>query len=353
MGFNGLVFDFDGTGPIMKRFLPLETELFGRAGVAGVGQTGLSLARLGSLFDPLVAVTNWGIGGLRWLGETVRDATARRIFRIGGARIPAVDPSFVIRRTEGPGVHGGYFFEVNHDTALATMLAQMEIANLNEYQRQMNERINAPTEAAEAFFAPIEVLLGGDNSVRPNNRSPVFEPIRRTADEQRDMLRKAINERNQAMKTLLAGSKGGAVKMSAEALEKAVAEGAVLAEQYFNERVFPRMTEQERDAFWTSHHLTRNDWLGLGKSLLASTFGDEVLVPMETTAKSFHIRVQPAGVGDMVERVLTGANLDLNRRPLPSWKAAPDRHVKPTVPAIGGEALCTDILAAYGAKIRR
>ncbi len=358
-GWNGLIFDTDAprshsgrTPSGTSRVLPFLNEVLNR----GFGKSALPAAFAAgraAIWDPGLAIGHWAFGGTRWLTETGRDAMVRGLFWLGGARIPAQDPTFVLRRTQGLGVTDGYFYELSRDSTMVVTIALLEREELQETELRLRALIDQSPESVRTFFEPISILLNGslrgkiwDDS---SAKSPVLPRIHEAVTQQREEVAKAIAHRKDLLSGFLPDAQLGRVRMSRANLDRAVSEGAYLAQRFFEARLFPGLSQEETAAFWARRSLSDGDWPGLVQQLFSAQFGEAILAPMEDTAASFRVEVQPNGIDTMVETLLSGNDLSLDGAPVATWQAGSLTLPAPRAQMTSEQvAACANRLAAYG-----
>ena len=88
------------------------------------------------------------------------------------------------------------------------------------------------------------------------------------------------------------GSVMSRVRLSAPDLRVVLRNASAMARDFFPPRVLARMTRGERESFWESRQLARNDWLGLASGLLAEFFSREFLTPLHEQDTTFSLKVR-------------------------------------------------------------
>ncbi len=322
------------------RYFPVVGEIAGRTGIFGVLNFGLSALR--AFYEPGMALGHTIGAGANWLWGSGVDWTTRQMFAVGGARLPAVNPTFVLTLIKGPGVAETFFYELSRESALAAMMAQAEVMELDIVSEALVELAREPETTAARFLAPYAWLLGD----RVSRAGAVMTPVMANVTPNLEAIKKAVDARKEHLKGLLTVVKHaeGRIKMRRETLETVVRQGAVLTEQFFNGRVLAEASAGVRAKFWADRR--EGDWVAVTRHVMTSAFGDEVMVPIEKTGETFRVKVDPPGVGELLTRVLSGAKLDLDGRPLPEWSAASGEVVDPTI-AVTQPYSCRNQVAGY------
>lgn len=359
LGFEPTIFDFDAprvgsendpaptANRTTNRLFPLVSELLGRAAVPGVPST-LGGASKALLWNPEMAMGVSMASYTRSLAARLRDWTTRGFLWLLGARIPAKDPTFLFHRTQGDGVTDGYFFQIDSESALAAILAKLEITELTEYEARMKALIALPEAKARELFEPLSLLITGFGRVGFTEGSPVYGPVYKAAEAQSAMLRAAVAEREAKLAALFPPTPAP-LKMNQKDLEEVLSHGSAVVEIFFTSRVFSELSAEKVDEYWSKQGLTRHDWRGLTRRLLVDAYGEAILTPIEITARSFRRTLAPVGMSEMVNSVLTGNALPLEGRDTAEWNSEriapmPDPRFK----APTAQQLCAASLADFG-----
>lgn len=75
---------------------------------------------------------------------------------------------------------------------------------------------------------------------------------------------------------------------------------------YYVEKIFPLLemdSSHRKDAVWNEHQLRVNDWDGLTKKIIESTFGHSVLEPLEETDTTFRLEVKHTDLREFISMI--------------------------------------------------
>jgi hypothetical protein len=344
------------------RWFPMAAQLEERVirrGVIPLVAHGLK----GIFWDGMLTTgTLWAKGWGQWMGASLRDWAFRSAFFAFKPKIPAQDPGLFFRRVKGNGVANGYFYQVDRGYALGAQIAQLELMELGLHRQIVEQLLDAPEEEAREFFAASNLLVTGSPEVRFSQSSAIVKDMRALATKTLKDLDVLIEARQKALLAALppqqkvqkpGGSElvqygGEPIKLTQAELELAVPQAALLTQRFFETRTFPQMSKAQQDAFWTSHGLTRGDWMALSLKIMKTALGDKVLVPIETTEAEFHVGLTSPGMTDVMDSVLTAGNFLPNGEALPVWSSEFPAGAPPAFKSLTGHSICARGLAEYG-----
>jgi hypothetical protein len=252
------------------------------------------------------------------------------------------------RRVSGPGISQDVYYEVPHALALASMIAEMEHEQLGLWDAKLRGKLGDAVRNYLDAVAPAAYVRGDYSGAAPPD-APGYRQIAASNAEHFKTIAKAVAEREQALSPLRHVSEKGHIRLKAEDLARTLAEGAVAAKSFFEQRVFPTLTSQQVDKFWTDHGLARGDWTGLSRKMLANVYGKGVLEPWEVSDKNLLVEIKAPGAEDLLARVLGGRNLDLGEVKVPVNEVLfRDLEAQPKARYLAGAELCQLPLGKIG-----
>jgi hypothetical protein len=322
---------------------PLISEILGRSTFKGIPQlfagTGKAL-----LWNAEMAMGHAVFGAVRTLTAYARDWVTRGFFWLVGARIPASDPTFLLHRTQGLGVPGGYANEIDSQTALAILLAKMEEEQLLHFQAEMKALLELPQAKAKELLGPLYALLDQVGGIDSRARLGVEASLADIEKRHLQALAEAVQVRQEELARLIP-AEGTPIRISETELRVALIEGTSLLETFFKERFFSQMPSEQIVQYWASKRLSAGDWTGLTRSLLRAALGEEALTPLSDTNSKYVRKIPEPRMGSFVDEVLATNQLPPKGQP----KQFIDTHgAKPEFQVPTASALCAMSLAAYG-----
>ena len=82
------------------------------------------------------------------------------------------------------------------------------------------------------------------------------------------------------------------VRLSEADLRVVLQEGTRITKEFYPGNVLARMTGEGQQSFWSVRHLEPKDYVGLTSNLLAETFSQDFLTPLQETDLSFQLKVR-------------------------------------------------------------
>lgn len=329
---------------------PLFQQLFRRVFAEAIPATLTSLKT--ALWDlTTVPAFHWTKGAGQFVAENARDLAVRNtlwaLSWAGTNRVPARDPDFLASRIQGYGVAGKYIHRLDATTALAGLIDQMELEELQVYRDHVLDMLAMPEAAAREFFVPMAQLMSASGAVHFTDNSDVVGQMRKFYQEKARALDHAVAERQKKIEARLPKTTG-AFRLSKEELDKAIIEGAAVMANYYDLRTFGEVTDARLAAYWKSQGLVEGDWVGLTRKLLAKEWGEGVLIPMEKTEASFIVDSQPAQAREMVASFIQGGNLFVEDHQRAIYDSKAVVNPKPSMPLINADHFCANMLSVYG-----
>ena len=81
------------------------------------------------------------------------------------------------------------------------------------------------------------------------------------------------------------------IRLNEADLRIVLQEGARLTKEFYPSNVLARMNSEGQQSFWFDRNLVKGDFVGLASSLLAGTFSQDFLTPLQEIDLSFHLKV--------------------------------------------------------------
>ncbi|MDP3278262.1 MAG: hypothetical protein Q8Q09_23950 [Deltaproteobacteria bacterium] len=289
--FDLLLYDLHAPGP-HGRALPLAQQVIRECGAGGVGQAALAVG-LATVVHPLSGATALtATAGLCALRAAYDDAVrGTLIARLG--RVPASDSVFA-RRVEGPGMSAEFYFQVRPSLVQLVLRARMETEELLVYQRKTRELITQPQRDLQRFTAQVLALFAASSAPAERASRRVDESTARHLEA----LDLALAPRFEALRSLTHIAEGARIRLTRADLDRALTACVADAATFYRERLLPRLEPLERQDLWRAHGLSPEDYDGLARDLLASTFSPGILSPLEDTDRSLRLQVNPIRVSD-------------------------------------------------------
>ncbi len=301
--------------------VPLIAEFVGRFGLMGVGQFALSVLRT-VVWHPGWAALHLGASTTAWLIRKGRDKLFRQVIRWSGGRVPAAAKTMAFNLRSGPGYGGGFYYQISREGALLEMLRVLDNIIVNHYKRETESQIAEPRAAANQYVngvqGAVQAVVG---SVGKNGS--LFEPISQMETDLTTQLQTLIAARNKIWKDLKIDQHRGKLRMTVVDLNAFMLEATAIVRRACETKLFPFMGQAAQDSFWTQAGALRGDWTGATRWVLSQALGEPFLVPIEETDKTMRVHVNPPGFADLLDQILTGAQLKLDHEVVVEEKREP------------------------------
>lgn len=226
------------------------------------------------------------VGIIRYWLRLLWDTTLFHLIIKNRGRIPASD-SFVVKRIEGPGLTGDYFFQIRPEQALAAFEAKMELDELSVYQHVMETKILQPqkdfAQFVEACFGPFSASL---------SKTGIYKILEKEGQDLVGVLHEKLERRRRDLQTGLSVGVKSKIKLTTPELKIAIQQGALLLERFYPTHILPHigMTDEQ---FWDNRGLSPNDWAGLAGLLYSELFSLDFLTPLDDSDTSFRLDAHP------------------------------------------------------------
>ena len=204
--------------------------------------------------------------------------------------MPGVD-TFWARRTHGPGMSSLYHFQVGPEVAFVTLRAALEMEELNLFQKSQRARIDKPLNDYNKFFLEVARPFAIDASALP-----LTLELTEQKKENHEVLREAVSARRDSLNAALdCGDVNRLlIKLSQESLQSTLDLSLQTVTSFYYERLTGCMDGTVGE-YWGSKGLYEEDFDGLMRHFYGHAFGGEFLVPLQSTDKTFVIKVtQPS-----------------------------------------------------------
>ncbi len=314
------------------RALPIAQQLIVNFGLAGVGQCALALC-LGLAVHPTVGTVALALAGVRAGVRALYDDAARAVIIGPLGRVP-VTGGFLARRVEGPGVSADYFFQVRPSLVSMVLRAKMETEELQLFQRKTQEKICAPQIELGRFVSQVLGPFSAGAVASERAAARVDESTARHLEA----LSRALAPRFEALSALTSIAEAAHIRLTRADLDATVARAGSEVKEFYSERILPKMTEVEREDLWRERALAVGDFDGLARRLLAETFSEGLLSPLEETDRSLRLVVDHLRASDYLGALEQGRavadDLDRVREPYrsTSWIST-DETQTPSAPS--------------------
>lgn len=271
----------------------------------GVVEAGAALSSAAS-FHPLSAIGNSFVGKTEQWIRSGLDKFWVSVIRKHG-RVPGED-TFVATLISGPDVDQNYFFAIKPESALASLIAKMEMIQVSRWQDEIEKIINMPSEDANAALAPFEFLLGA-----PRHRdSLALKGLAETRATQIERLRKLSSERidflNQILK--IPAQAKGRIKLSKADLETMkIQAGQIVMAKWNSDLLKSRDESVQRSIGKRSGGALVFNPDQLSELLLIDIFGEGIFVPLEDAGDTIVVNVDQPDLVTFVREVM---NADLS-----------------------------------------
>ena len=327
--FNQMFMDTESPGDVW--FAPMLAYGLGYLWIAGVGQVAFSVVD-GLLFQPGVVALGAVVSGSRKGAQSLHDSIAYHLIIRRLARVPARD-TLAARRLEGPGLSSQIFYQIKPELALVALAAQLEKEELDQYEAARLRELDVPVNAYVGFMrdvlGPLAATvareyphaLGASNTTHRRNLSD------------------AVGNRRQRLDELLEIPERQRIKLTRDDLQQTLTQALAMVKQAFQMRVWLQVTPDDRARLWSQRNLVEEDWLGLTKQLLARTFSEALLEPLQDSDATLKITVQHAALQRFFSAVEHGKGPgdDLTKIVIPPRPAK--MAAQPTRPIVTHEAL--------------
>lgn len=279
--FMALICDIDNPDQNQNRYLIILEAIVWNILIQGCLQPLLALI-VAFVLCPVVSVTIFTIGFLRYWFRLVWDSAAFHFIIKKRGRIPASD-SFVVKRVAGPGLASNYYFQIRAEQALAAFEAKMELDELQAYQHKIEETILQPQKEfrqfVEACFGPFSAQL---------SKTGPYQSLEKEAQDLICALHEKLEKRRRDLQTGLGVNMRSKIKLTTAELKIALHQASLMLERFYPNHVLQNLTMSEED-FWENKGLSVNDWTGLASLMYADIFSLDFLTPLDESDTKFKL----------------------------------------------------------------
>ena len=146
-----------------------------------------------------------------------------------------------------------------------------------------------PEEDYEKFIKKYLGPLGVD--VTNNGANNPYGKLKSESKGLLDRLEDKVRSRRNLLGDSLPGRTKNRIRLSEDDLKLVLQQGTVMVQTFYNQKVFPRMTENEIKSFWANKHLAKSDWLALTSYLYKDMFSPEIMIPLQDVDLTFALKV--------------------------------------------------------------
>lgn len=314
-----------------KGFFPIGSLVLGRLGMQGIGQA----AQAGSAalaVHPTMAALHWvGGAGVLGYGAVVKDFLMRNVifyglvdglFRLGnagkGLQIPTTTKEWGFYHLEsGPGIAGDVFYKTETPMAILSLLASLELESRDLwFDRRMASVVAASENYKNVLKAPMESArqryyqLRGMAAPRleaPNISEPLYREIASWSEEESSSLQRQWTALTDIARPLVkVGRAKNQVRMTQEQLTQTIGYGAGFLREFYERAVAPKMSQAQRQNFWSTKNLAAHDFVGLAKFYLKGVWGEKIMTSFEDSDQNVWMAVENATLTRFFESIVAG-----------------------------------------------
>ena len=237
-----------------------------------------------------------------------KDTLMRKVL-LKRAAVPKGE-DMVTKLLEAPGITSGYFYQLDPSVAVMGLMATLEQMELQTFSANTEAKIKEPLENFYRFF---NQGLGQLMTVNIDESVKLYPELTKSTSVLLTDLRKQVEERNKLFQTIQGNEDGvnrSLIKLTRKDFEATLRLSTAIVRDYFTNRVFSKMSEQEKAAFWRSQKLPADQWLPLTRNMLAQTFSPEFLSPLEDSDARFRFVVKHEGLERDLDRLVRGLPID-------------------------------------------
>mmetsp|Transcript_17808 Transcript_17808/g.53721 ORF Transcript_17808/g.53721 Transcript_17808/m.53721 type:complete len:569 (+) Transcript_17808:360-2066(+) len=248
---------------------------------------------------------------LWWLYDTVMFCLVIRC-----ARVPDTD-SFVCRRTSGPGLSAGFYYQVSPAIALVALQHQLELFELQLRESRLRRLAAQPEQElklALSRFVGGPLGVGDLLSVGPEDGKPAaveslpgrLDELRKAHSKAAEKITAAFQGRREELQRHCRLPQAGRVRQSQADAERVQRLGALVVRSFVERRWLPLLSEVQAAEFWEARDLAAGDWAGLARCLLEQAFSKDFFASTFETmdAAGFSLEVAHAGLEDLVSSLV-------------------------------------------------
>ena len=246
-------------------------------------------------------------------------------------RVPITN-SFVARRISGPGLATNYYYQIHPSQALIKFEYDLESLELSLYQNFMMNLLNQPSKTYSKFINNILAPLGYHGGMESTNKS--VGRISSQENQLREILNKKMGERRDDFSLDSPTVSVDKIRMIKKDLDSTIRIATQIIEEFYTKRILVYPNKDKEDLF-SSEGLETDDWEGLAKIQLNSSFSPSFLAPLEESDECFYLHVEKLGLDDYFEALSSGLTRhDLDRERMitvdKQYTFLPGIHLTPT-----------------------
>ena len=276
--FDILVFDTDTVN-----VSPILTDTVWRIFLRGLGQ--ILLALFAIILTFLFGCLSFVWVNLRALCRLTYDTIIFYTIIYPLAKVPYED-SFTVRMVSGPTLSFEYYYKISPEIVRLLVTSELLKKEMNFYVNWEKSRINEFVEMYKKFTKDVGLINNNDVST---TLAVISDKLRANLQAKVDHYWKSVilchNVSNVSV---------GKCKMTQNDIDTVNANLPLLCKQFFENRIFANLSEQQQLEEWDRMHAAINDWNEVANFYMTKIFGESILVPIEETdirEKGFRIEI--------------------------------------------------------------
>ncbi|CAD8120514.1 unnamed protein product [Paramecium sonneborni] len=246
---------------------------------------------------PLSSIFMIIFGHLRYVFRSLYDCLMILFVKCFG-RVPAIE-NWLAWKISGPGISRQYYFTIKKEEVLILVAGQLEKCILNEYQRRVEDEINAPQKQVQTvmnnFFSVFGVLKLIDSLQASYN----FHD--KGCDKLIQSLHQQINQRISILPT---------IQNNVRFTESEIIVIRMLIKQFIKNQI---KLKDMKNQIWKYFQVQKGDYNELTSQILKQCFGHQVLTPLEDIDLRFQLQTdENYNISKKISKALEG-QVNLNQ----------------------------------------
>jgi hypothetical protein len=233
---------------------------------------------------------------IEWTASTVWDAFFFNCVLKKYGRVPVSD-NFLAKRVRGGDIIKDHFFKISPASALILVQIYLENLELTKFEESELQKINEPCELAKAKYTDLFGELLGSNTkhnlVIPDEITTSSKIIAAKLKDLVEERRKELNKYGMSDKSL--------VRMSSKDLEQTLELSTHLIKNFYQKKLSQYMIS---NVFFNAQGVLFDDWVSCAEKILKKVLSDEIMTPIEESAKIFELGVDHVEMEEFIKGLI-------------------------------------------------
>ncbi len=284
------------------QFLAAPRIVVGDIGVNGLVQT-VTAGAWGLAGEP----TTWGLSTLftsgRYLTRQFYDFLSYGLIIRPLGRIPYENGIWAYH-SAGPKISEKKLLQLDSGVALLALTAGLEQKELVAFKKLHETEIRKPLKEYNAFMNKLLIPMG----IKMNPVSPVLNKSERK--NMKELNRVAELRERRLDRVLEKPDEAPLIRIKESEMESLKHLGAEVTQRFYQDRIFPLMTESQKNLFWVRQKLKKGNWSGVSQKILKSVLSENLFRPTKDFDQAMVVEISHPKLLKHFHDVIAGIPLE-------------------------------------------